>query len=150
LDKIIGIIDFISRNRQTGTTTALVRLLDNCIGYLIVGSEHEADRIKDKYSHLKDNVFSIRKVISGGCCGLASGRVFFDTTAVYEILSRQEELIRINKEALEEVEKIGAAKSEILSRQEELVKITKEALEELENVGAGADVGRKFDQWSKK
>jgi hypothetical protein len=96
--------------------------MDTYVGYLIVGSEYEVDRIKDRYSHLKDNVFSIRNVMEGRCRGLACGRVFFDTTAV----------------------------SEILSRQEELVKITKEALEELGNVGAGADVGRKFDQWSNK
>ncbi len=129
----MGIIDFINRNRQTGTTTALVRCMDTYVGYLIVGSEYEVDRIKDKYSHLKDNVFSIRKVIEGGCRGLTSGRVFFDTTAVSEILSRQEELVRITKEALEELGNVGAGADNINNFQ-----------------AISINLNRKFEQWSKK
>jgi hypothetical protein len=127
----VGIIDFINRNRQTGTTTALVRCMDTYVGYLIVGSEYEVDRIKDKYSHLKDNVFSIRKVIEGGCRGLSSGKVFFDTTAVSEILLRQEELVRITKEALEELENVKENNLNDLYY-------------------TSINLNKKFEQWSKK
>ncbi len=123
---LLGIIDFINKNRQTGTTTALVRTIDSYGGYLIVGSEYEAGRIVEQYPYLKDKVFSVRQIKGKACRGLPSKRIFFDTTAIYEIMNHQEEL----------------------------VKITKEALEELSNTNEGFYIGgrleKKFNQWSKE
>jgi hypothetical protein len=119
---LLGIIDFINKNRQTGTTTALVRTIDSYGGYLIVGSEYEAGRIVEQYPYLKDKVFSVRQIKGEACRGLPSGRLFFDTTAI----------------------------SEIMNHQEELVKITREALDELSYEGIGGKLDVKFNQWSKE
>jgi hypothetical protein len=73
----------IEANRQTGTTTALIRAVRETKGYLIVGNEYIK---KAKLSDNKDlvgHIFSIHEVETGKLYGLVPGTLFFDTDAIW-------------------------------------------------------------------
>lgn len=78
--------DFIEHNRQTGTTTALIDAVDRHGGFIVVGFQEEATRIKKEKPFLNGRVFTLQELNSDKWRGKTSGPVFFDTTAVIQLI----------------------------------------------------------------
>ncbi len=102
---------FIESNRQTGSTTALVKAAIETNGYLIVGNLGCKNAICRNHPKLnKNNVFTCAEIERGANMGRLAGAVFFDATAVLEMQNNKkmtiEDLQKIKKEiALEQIAK---------------------------------------------
>ena len=75
------ILNFIDQNRQTGSTTQLIKNIENG-GYLVVVNNRYYDRWVGEYPHLKSNIFTLDQVAKGRCRGLPRAKLFFDTNTM--------------------------------------------------------------------
>ncbi len=78
-----GLTRFMIANRQTGSTTALVKIAIETNGYLIVGSKAIANCLIQKHPALNpERVLSIQEIRKGSW-SFDPAPVFIDTTAVW-------------------------------------------------------------------
>jgi len=83
--------DFIDRNRQTGSTSALIKAAIETNGYLVVGNLASKQAILRNHRELnKNNVFTCSEIERSNYRGRLPGAVFFDATAIIEMQSRAE------------------------------------------------------------
>lgn len=76
---------FIERNRQTGTTTALVDLITRVGGYLVVAKQATKMQILKTNPQLADQIITAYEAGSNLPIGKEKNKVFFDTDIVYSI-----------------------------------------------------------------
>jgi hypothetical protein len=100
------IIEFILQNRQTGSTTQLVKNIESG-GYLVVLNSQQYDQLVSDYPHLKSNIITLGDIRSGKFRGLPRAKLYFDNNAIYEIVSEKEKIIqKIKNEFNQFVKKI--------------------------------------------
>lgn len=75
--------------RQSGTTSALVKLAKQTGGYIIVSKNDMRQLILRNHPDLKEQIFTLREISSGKYIGLPKKPIFFDTDAVYSIVAVQ-------------------------------------------------------------
>lgn len=112
------IINFIEQNRQTGSTTQLIKNIESG-GYLVVLNKDQYNYWVEKYPHLKSQIFILNQIKNGKCKGLPRAKLFFDNVTIYEIISNQNKLI----------------------------KILEKGLKDLGYMGIGSKLGEEFDKW---
>ena len=83
--------NLIETNRQTGTTTALIACVLECIkrvenSYLIVSNRSIANNIKNNYPLITNNVVTLSQMATFGI-GSDKAKLFFDTDSVLSLLS---------------------------------------------------------------
>lgn len=76
---------FIERNRQTGTTSALVDLISRVGGYLVVGTQRTKTEIVKNNPQVKNQIITRTEINGLSKIGDGKDKVFFDTDIVYSI-----------------------------------------------------------------
>jgi hypothetical protein len=95
---------FIESNRQTGSTTALVKAVIETNGILVVGNLGTKSAILKNHRELKDsNVVTCGQIDRGLLKGIKRpAAIFFDATAILEIINREgmnvEDLQKLKRE----------------------------------------------------
>jgi len=74
--------EFIEANRQTGTTTALVKAVRETNGYLITGNYEMKWKLLKQYPDIKERILALSDLESYHWKGSPKGPVFFDTEAI--------------------------------------------------------------------
>jgi hypothetical protein len=82
----------IEANRQMGTSTALIQTVKNVGGYLIVSNYDNKNRKLKLYPELKGHIFTCQEIERGSCLGAEPGPIFFDTDAIWGLITRKEAL----------------------------------------------------------
>lgn len=83
---------FLDHMRQTGSTTALIKITKETGGYLIVGDQRIKNIILKDYPCLTYQIFSLHEVAQGCCSGLTPKPIFIDTEVIWKFLSIINEL----------------------------------------------------------
>ena len=76
---------FLDHMRQTGSTTALIKITKETGGYLVVGNRDIKSRILKNHPCLANQIFSIYEVARGHCSGLTPKPIFIDTDVTWNL-----------------------------------------------------------------
>lgn len=83
----MDIKNFIEKNRQTGTTTQLIKLIRSNHGYLIVANQGRKELLLKDNPDLVNNIITVHDIKNDKCVGLDAKPIFFDTDAICVIIN---------------------------------------------------------------
>lgn len=79
---------YIENNRQTGTTTALVKIAIEVKGDIVVGNMNDKNRLLKQYPELhQEHVYTCAEINNLTWNGHKPSPIFFDTDAIWQLLT---------------------------------------------------------------
>lgn len=83
---------YIESNRRSGTTTALVKIAKECHGDIVVATIDAKQRLIKEFGMSKEHVYTCSEIADGQFRGRKMSAIFFDTDAVWQLITKKEDL----------------------------------------------------------
>jgi hypothetical protein len=81
---------FIEGNRQTGSTTALVKAAIEAKGDIVVSNMDIASKLTKTHPEMRGHIYTYMDIQNGAWRGNKERPIFFDTSVIWDLVSAQE------------------------------------------------------------